>query len=85
MDAVLTYKHELGMNYNFIRPDLIVGSCLQVIIISKVNYMVLLNDRLILFFFLLILQTPDDVDKLRGIGVKTIFCLQQDSDLEYPK
>ncbi|XP_024020564.1 phosphoglucan phosphatase DSP4, amyloplastic isoform X2 [Morus notabilis] len=56
MGAVLTYKHELGMNYNFIRPDLIVGSCLQ---------------------------TPDDVDKLRGIGVKTIFCLQQDSDLEY--
>lgn len=29
MGAVLTYKHELGMNYNFIRPDLIVGSCLQ--------------------------------------------------------
>ncbi|KAF8397780.1 hypothetical protein HHK36_016702 [Tetracentron sinense] len=48
--------HELGMNYNFIRPDLIVGSCLQ---------------------------TPEDVDKLRSIGVKTIFCLQQDPDLEY--
>lgn len=29
--AVLTYRHELGMNYNFIRPDLIVGSCLQVV------------------------------------------------------
>lgn len=56
MGAVLTYRHELGMNYNFIRPDLIVGSCLQ---------------------------TPDDVDKLRKIGVKTIYCLQQDSDLEY--
>ncbi|XP_008232065.1 PREDICTED: phosphoglucan phosphatase DSP4, amyloplastic [Prunus mume] len=56
MGAVLTYRHELGMNYNFIRPDLIVGSCLQ---------------------------TPKDVDKLRSIGVKTIFCLQQDSDLEY--
>ncbi|XVE68734.1 hypothetical protein DITRI_Ditri09bG0093100 [Diplodiscus trichospermus] len=56
MGAVLTYKHELGMNYNFIRPDLIVGSCLQ---------------------------TPEDVDKLRKIGVKTIFCLQQDPDLEY--
>lgn len=56
MGAVLTYRHELGMNYNFIRPDLIVGSCLQ---------------------------TPDDVDKLRSIGVKTIFCLQQDPDLEY--
>ncbi|KAL3630095.1 Phosphoglucan phosphatase DSP4, chloroplastic [Castilleja foliolosa] len=27
--------------------------------------------------------TPEDVDKLRSIGVKTIFCLQQDSDLEY--
>lgn len=27
---MLTYRHELGMNYNFIRPDLIVGSCLQV-------------------------------------------------------
>ncbi|KAA8534487.1 hypothetical protein F0562_032004 [Nyssa sinensis] len=56
MGAVLTYRHELGMNYNFIRPDLIVGSCLQ---------------------------TPEDVDKLRNIGVKTIFCLQQDPDLEY--
>ncbi|KAI3520393.1 hypothetical protein L1887_09787 [Cichorium endivia] len=56
MGAVLTYRHELGMNYNFIRPDLIVGSCLQ---------------------------TPADVDKLRGIKVKTIYCLQQDSDLEY--
>lgn len=33
--AVLTYRHELGMNYNFIRPDLIVGSCLQVIHISE--------------------------------------------------
>ncbi|CAL5322259.1 unnamed protein product [Camellia sinensis] len=53
---VLTYRHELGMNYNFIRPDLIVGSCLQ---------------------------TPEDVDKLRNVGVKTIFCLQQDPDLEY--
>ncbi|XP_041022039.1 phosphoglucan phosphatase DSP4, amyloplastic-like isoform X1 [Juglans microcarpa x Juglans regia] len=56
MGAVLTYRHELGMNYNYINPDLIVGSCLQ---------------------------TPEDVDKLRRIGVKTIFCLQQDSDLEY--
>ncbi|KAK1313582.1 hypothetical protein QJS10_CPA06g00177 [Acorus calamus] len=56
MGAVLTYRHELGMNYNFIRPDIIVGSCLQ---------------------------TPADVDKLRRIGVKTIFCLQQNSDLEY--
>ncbi|XP_022139242.1 phosphoglucan phosphatase DSP4, amyloplastic [Momordica charantia] len=56
MGAVLTYRHELGMNYNFIRPDLIVGSCLQ---------------------------TPEDVDKLRSIGVRTIFCLQQDPDLEY--
>jgi hypothetical protein len=54
---VLTYRHELGMNYNFIRPDLIVGSCLQ---------------------------SPLDVDKLRDIGVKTVFCLQQDPDLEYP-
>lgn len=56
MGAVLTYRHELGMNYNFIRPDLIVGSCPQ---------------------------TPDDVEKLRRIGVKTIFCLQQNPDLEY--
>lgn len=56
MGAVLTYRHELGMNYNFIRPDLIVGSCLQ---------------------------SPEDVDKLRSVGVKTIFCLQQDPDLEY--
>ncbi|THF94187.1 hypothetical protein TEA_004450 [Camellia sinensis var. sinensis] len=55
-NTFLTYRHELGMNYNFIRPDLIVGSCLQ---------------------------TPEDVDKLRNVGVKTIFCLQQDPDLEY--
>ncbi|KAF9674943.1 hypothetical protein SADUNF_Sadunf10G0180200 [Salix dunnii] len=27
--------------------------------------------------------TPGDVDKLRKIGVKTVFCLQQDPDLEY--
>ncbi|CAD6252570.1 unnamed protein product [Miscanthus lutarioriparius] len=27
-------------------------------------------------------QSPLDVDKLRKIGVKTVFCLQQDSDLE---
>lgn len=56
MGAVLTYRHELGMNYNFILPDLIVGSCLQ---------------------------TPEDVDKLRQIGVKTVFCLQQNPDLDY--
>ncbi|XP_068645435.1 phosphoglucan phosphatase DSP4, amyloplastic-like isoform X2 [Aristolochia californica] len=56
MGAALTYRHELGMNYNYILQDLIVGSCLQ---------------------------TPEDVDKLRTIGVKTVFCLQKDSDLEY--
>ncbi|XP_020572379.1 phosphoglucan phosphatase DSP4, amyloplastic [Phalaenopsis equestris] len=56
MGAVLTYRHELGMNYNFILPDLIVGSCLQ---------------------------NPSDVDKLVKIGVRTIFCLQQNADLEY--
>ncbi|KAK9714375.1 hypothetical protein RND81_06G089600 [Saponaria officinalis] len=56
MGASLTYRHELGINYNFIRPDLIVGSCLQ---------------------------SPEDVDKLRKIGVRTVFCLQQDPDLQY--
>ncbi|MCO5584808.1 hypothetical protein L7F22_038740 [Adiantum nelumboides] len=56
MGAALTYRHELGMNYNFVLPDLIVGSCLQ---------------------------TPSDVDRLKKVGVKTIFCLQQDPDLEY--
>lgn len=56
MGAVLTYRHELGMNYNFVLPDLIVGSCLQ---------------------------TPSDVDHLKKVGVKTVFCLQQDPDLEY--
>ncbi|CAH9097571.1 unnamed protein product [Cuscuta epithymum] len=56
MGAVLTYKHELGLNYDFIRQDLIVGSCLQ---------------------------SAKDVNRLRKIGVKTIFCLQQNSDLEY--
>lgn len=29
MGTLLTYRHEAGMNYNFILPDLIVGSCLQ--------------------------------------------------------
>lgn len=29
MGTSLTYRHEDGMNYNFILPDLIVGSCLQ--------------------------------------------------------
>lgn len=43
------------------------------------------NNDLFWFLFLLKWQTPKDVDKLRSIGVKTIFCLQQDSDLEYPK
>ncbi|XP_074577385.1 phosphoglucan phosphatase DSP4, amyloplastic-like [Curcuma longa] len=56
MGAAMTYRHELGMNYNFIYPNMIVGSCLQ---------------------------TPLDVDKLRKIGVRTIFCLQQNPDLEY--
>ncbi|VFQ62667.1 unnamed protein product [Cuscuta campestris] len=44
------------MNYDFIRPDLIVGSCLQ---------------------------SAEDVNNLCKIGVKTIFCLQQNPDLEY--
>ncbi|KAL6847570.1 hypothetical protein ACP4OV_022596 [Aristida adscensionis] len=56
MTQAMGAAHELGMNYNFICPELIVGSCLQ---------------------------SPADVDKLRKIGVKTVFCLQQDSDLEY--
>jgi hypothetical protein len=30
MGTPLTYRHELGMNYNHVLPDLIVGSCLQV-------------------------------------------------------
>ena len=29
MGTSLTYRHEDGINYNFILPDLIVGSCLQ--------------------------------------------------------
>ncbi|CAM6091312.1 unnamed protein product [Calypogeia fissa] len=29
MGTNLTYRHELGMNYNHVLPDLIVGSCLQ--------------------------------------------------------
>lgn len=29
MGTTLTYRHEDGINYNFIMPDLIVGSCLQ--------------------------------------------------------
>lgn len=29
MGTSLTYRHEDGINYNFVMPDLIVGSCLQ--------------------------------------------------------
>lgn len=42
VSTVLTYRHELGLNYNFIRPDLIVGSCLQVILNSTLEYMSLM-------------------------------------------
>ncbi|KAL4443451.1 hypothetical protein ABPG75_011188 [Micractinium tetrahymenae] len=55
--AVLTYRHEDGMNYCRILDDLIVGSCLQ---------------------------TPADVDKIAdGEGVRTVMCLQEDSDMAY--
>ncbi|GFR41929.1 hypothetical protein Agub_g2722 [Astrephomene gubernaculifera] len=57
MGTSLTYRHEEGLNYNRILPDLIVGSCLQ---------------------------TPADVDLLaEREGVTTVFCLQEDSDMEY--
>ena len=57
MGAVLTYRHEDGMNYNRILDDLIVGSCLQ---------------------------TSDDVDILaQNEGVRTVLCLQENSDMEY--
>jgi hypothetical protein len=29
MDTTLTYRHEDGINWNYVLPDLIVGSCLQ--------------------------------------------------------
>ncbi|GIL97365.1 hypothetical protein Vretimale_3018 [Volvox reticuliferus] len=57
MGTTLTYQHELGINYNRILSDLIVGSCLQ---------------------------TPEDVDLLaERENVRTIFCLQEDSDMAY--
>ncbi|KAH9288544.1 hypothetical protein KI387_032661, partial [Taxus chinensis] len=56
MEADLTYRHELGINYNFVLADLILGSCLQ---------------------------SPEDINKLREMGVGTIFCVQKDSDLDY--
>ncbi|GBF90184.1 phosphoglucan phosphatase [Raphidocelis subcapitata] len=56
MGTGLTYRHEDGMNWHHILPDVIVGSCLQ---------------------------CPDDVDRLAGEGITTIFCLQEDSDLAY--
>lgn len=31
MGTSLTYNHELGIDYNRILPDIIVGSCLQVV------------------------------------------------------
>jgi protein-tyrosine phosphatase len=57
MGTTLTYRHELGINWDTITPDLIVGSCLQ---------------------------TPADVDRLaEEAGVTTVFCLQEDCDLDY--
>lgn len=56
MGTSLTYRHEDGINWNDIMPDLIVGSCLQ---------------------------TPEDVDRLAEAGVTSVFCLQEDCDLEY--
>jgi hypothetical protein len=57
MGTTLTYRHELGINWDRITPDLIVGSCLQ---------------------------TPEDVDRLaEEAGVTTVFCLQEDCDLDY--
>eukprot|EP00271_Cylindrocystis_brebissonii_P010217 TRINITY_DN26343_c0_g1_i1.p1 TRINITY_DN26343_c0_g1~~TRINITY_DN26343_c0_g1_i1.p1 ORF type:complete len:425 (+),score=71.89 TRINITY_DN26343_c0_g1_i1:91-1365(+) len=56
-DAALVYRHELGMNFARVLPDLIVGSCLQ---------------------------SPEDAERLRSEeSVSTVFCLQQDSDLDY--
>ena len=70
------------MNYNFIRPDLIVGSCLQVLIADSFFGQKTASNLCLIIC--ICVQSPLDVDKLRKIGVKTIFCLQQDSDLEYP-
>jgi len=57
MGTTLTYRHEQGINWDAITPDVIVGSCLQ---------------------------TPADVDRLADeAGVTTVFCLQEDCDLEY--
>ncbi|MEW5298707.1 MAG: hypothetical protein WDW36_001798 [Sanguina aurantia] len=57
MGATLTYRHERGLDFNRILPDLIVGSCLQ---------------------------TPADVDRLaEQEGVTTVFCLQEDCDMEW--
>ncbi|VYS60183.1 unnamed protein product [Arabidopsis thaliana] len=62
---VLTYWHKLGMNYNFIRPDLLVGIILIgffLIILLK-----LLNLLEMCSFYILCLFT--------ALGLKTIFCL----------
>jgi hypothetical protein len=57
MGTSLTYRHEAGLDYNRVLPDLIVGSCLQ---------------------------TPADVDRLADMeGVKVVYCLQEDCDMEY--
>ncbi|GAX75733.1 hypothetical protein CEUSTIGMA_g3176.t1 [Chlamydomonas eustigma] len=57
MGTSLTYRHEAGLDYNRVLPDLIVGSCLQ---------------------------TPADVDRLaEQEGVKVVYCLQEDCDMEY--
>lgn len=57
MGTTLTYRHELGINWDHITSDVIVGSCLQ---------------------------TSADVDRLaEEAGVTTVFCLQEDCDLDY--
>ena len=82
------------MNYATVLPDLFVGSCLQVSCQSliafvkhmfalKILHLMYSNITLHDLAYCLCLQTPEDALRLREeAGVGTVFCLQQNTDLE---
>ncbi|CAI5945403.1 unnamed protein product [Closterium sp. NIES-65] len=73
----LVYRHELGMNYARVLPNLIVGSCLQASALACRLYYYLKSLSPTTF-------SPLDLDHLRDVeGVGAVQCLQRDSDLDY--
>ncbi|CAI5984861.1 unnamed protein product [Closterium sp. NIES-64] len=76
-NTALVYRHELGMNYARVLPNLIVGSCLQASALACRLYYYLNSLSPTTF-------SPLDLDHLRDVeGVGAVQCLQRDSDLDY--